>query len=738
MTCWVKYSPVSVLANSTVKRRNLPLYTLLFGVVMAVNSVQAEQPCFVPMPSGPATAAAGDEQTIYISADESESWGKGDIQLRGDIELIQGNRLLRAEQAAYYRDDQRITAEGGVSLTEEGLLLKGKRIMLDAQSEAATLEGGSYQIAGRSARGAAEKISIISREHILLEDASYTTCPPGDESWRFRAASITLKPAENDGVARHMRLEVLGVPVFYFPYINFPLGERKTGLLSPSIGSSDSVGREVTIPFYWNIAPERDATLSVRQMSRRGTQLSAEFRYLNENGEGQLDAEYLSNDHQRETSRHFFQYQHQSYWQAWQASIDLQQLSDRDYFRDLSQEKERYSSRLLESSATLNYADDSWYWSLALQHNKSLDDPDLTVITPTQRLPQLRFAHYRNFTDKLNFSLEGEFASFQKGDDLIALRLDIKPTLSAYYGDSAAYLKPSIGWQGTGYWVDGNPSELRQLPTVSLDSGLWFERQQKIGKKQYQQSLEPRLYLLYVPYRDQENLPTAGQLFDTQLSEFDFDSLFSENRYSGIDRVGDEQRVTLSLASRWFDEQGRQRLQMSIGQRYNLAEQRVILADETAAGKGWSNLLAEIDGQVNRFITTSGLMEWNNRQGWLEKANFQLAFERDRKRRVALGLNFRRALLKQSTFKARWPLSGRWSIMGDLTYSFYRSQALNTQLGLEYDNCCWRIRIAAQEYINDNDGSRNSGIAIQFELKGLTSVGSKISGFSEHKSSGQD
>ena len=402
---------------------------------MTLNNAQAEQLCFVPMPSGPTTAVVGDEQTIYISADESESWGKGDIQLRGDIELIQGNRLLRAEQAAYYRDDQRITAEGGVSLTEEGLLLKGKRIVLDAQSEAATLEGGSYQIAGRSARGAAEKISIISREHILLEDASYTTCPPGDESWRFRAASITLKPAENDGVARHMRLEVLGVPVFYFPYINFPLGERKTGLLSPSIGSSDNTGREVTIPFYWNIAPDRDATLSVRQMSQRGSQLTGEFRYLNENGEGQLDAEYLSNDHQTETNRHFFQYQHQSYWQAWQASINLQQLSDRDYFRDLSQEKERYSSRLLESSATLNYADDSWYWSLALQHNKSLDAPDLAVITPTQRLPQLRFSHYRGIADNLNFSLQGEFASFRKSSDLTALRFDIKPTLSAYYGD---------------------------------------------------------------------------------------------------------------------------------------------------------------------------------------------------------------------------------------------------------------------------------------------------------------
>ncbi len=713
-----------------MKFRHLPLSTLFFSIIVISHNVQAEQRCFAPLPSVPAPASTGDEQTIFISADESESWGKGDIRLRGDIELTQGTRFLRAEQMLYSDEDQRITAEGNISLIEEGLLLKGRRIMLNVQDEAMTLEGGEYQIAGQGARGAAEKISIINREQILLQDASYTTCPPGDESWRFRAATITLKPAENIGTAKHMRLEMMGVPVFYFPYINFPLGERKSGLLLPSVGSSNSVGQEVTTPFYWNIAPDRDATLSINQMSKRGTQLTGEFRYLNENGEGQLDVEYLDNDQQSSRARHFLHYQQQSYWQAWQASINFQQLSDRDYFRDLSREKERYSSRLLESYAALSYADDAWYGSLALQNNKILDE--IPSATPAvKRLPQLRFAHYRGLAKGVNFALQSEFASFRQSSDLTALRLDIKPTLSAYYGDSAAYLKPSIAWQATGYWVNNGSAQIRQLPKVTLDSGLWFERNLQIGDKAYRQSLEPRLYLLYVPYREQQSLPASGALFDTQLSEFDFDSLFTENRYSGIDRIGDEQRVTLSLASRWFDNQGRQRLQVRFGQLYHLSEQRVTIPNETITEKGWSNLLAAVDGEVNRFVTTSGLAEWNTRQGWLEKANFQVAFERDKKRRVSLGLNFRRTLIKQSTLQARWPLSSRWSMMGNVTYSFYRNGALNTQLGFEYDNCCWRARIAAQEYISDNDGGRNSGIAVQFELKGLTSVGSKISGFSE-------
>ncbi len=712
-----------------MKFRHLPFTTLLFGTLAITPNVQAQQSCFAPLPNVP-PASTGDEQTIFISADESESWGKGDIRLRGDIELTQGRRFLRAEQMLYTPENKQIIAEGNISLIEEGLLLKGRRIMLNVQDEAMTLEGGEYQIAGQGARGAAEKISIINREQILLEDASYTTCPPGDESWRFRAATITLKPAENNGVAKHMRLEMMGVPVFYFPYISFPLGERKSGLLLPNIGSSSSVGQAVTIPYYWNIAPNRDATLSLHQMSKRGTQLMGEFRYLNENGEGKLEVEYLDNDAQTARTRHFLRYQQKSYWQAWQASINVQQISDRDYFRDLSREKERYSSRLLESRAVLSYADDAWYASFALQNNKDLDEiPAATP--PVQRLPQLRFAHYRELTEGVKLSLQGEFASFRQRGGLNALRLDIKPTLSAYYGDSTAYFKPSLGWQATGYWLNNGSAKIRQLPKLMLGSGLWFERRLQIRDKRYRQSLEPRLYLLYVPYREQKSLPASGALFDTQLSEFDFDSLFTENRYSGIDRIGDEQRVTLSLTSRWFDEQGRQRLQLRFGQLYHLSEQRVTIPNETITEKGRSNLLLAIDGEVNRFVTTSGLAEWNTRQGWLEKANFQVAFERNKKRRVSLGLNFRRTLIKQSTLQARWPLSSRWSMMGNVTYSFYRNGALNSQLGFEYDNCCWRVRIAAQEYISDNDGGRNSGIAVQFELKGLTSVGSKISGFSE-------
>ncbi len=702
-----------------------------------VAAEEADSHCYVPMIDNQIPSYVTDTQAIYINADESESWSNGNIKLRGDIELIQGERVLTAEQAEYQADTQQVSAEGDIQLADKGLLLKGKRILLDSQGNSATVEGGEYQMLGRPGRGTAAEISIEGPEYIKLTDASYTTCPPGDDMWRFRAGSIELMPEENLGIAKNMRLEVLGIPVVYLPYINFPLGERKTGILAPSIGSSDLGGSEIEIPFYLNIAPDRDATFSVKQMSLRGSQLKSEFRYLAENSYGQLDIEYLDNDKLTKKKRHFFQYQHQSYSQAWQTRINLQQVSDESYFRELSSDSQRLTSSLLESNINLSYHDDSGFLSLDFQHYQKLDDQLLQTNQPTKRLPQLRFALYSPYAAGLKYTTQGELAYFQQADGFNALRLDLTQQVSHYYGDSSAYIKPMLTLRGTAYWLGDDSTQqqnnmTRALPAFSLDSGLWFEREQEILGKHYRQSLEPRLYYLHIPYRNQQALPEENRLLDTQISEFDFDSLFSENRYSGVDRVGDDQRLAFSIGSRWFDDEGLQRLRLRIGQAYHFVEQQVVLADEEPVLKGWSNLLGGIDGKINRFLSSSGLVEWSADDQEIEKSGIQFLFQRDIKRRVALGLNYRRQLLKQASLQIRWPLNSRWSVMSDTTYSLHDNETRNAQLGLEYDGCCWRVRMAAQQYISSSDGSQNSGVAIQFELKGLTSVGSKINGFAEN------
>ena len=713
-----------------------PLFSILvitFGMV--ITAVNAEQGCYVPMAADSERLLEGDDQqAIYITADQSESYGKSHIKLYGDVELMQGSRLLHAQQAEYQADRQKISASGDIRLSDRGLLLKGEEIVLDAQGEAATIIGGEYQMVGRSGRGGAQKIAIESRQRLLLEGASYTTCPPGDETWNFRAGSIELLPDENTGIAKHMRLEVLGVPVIYLPYINFPLGERKSGILAPSFGSSDTGGDEIEIPFYWNIAPDRDATLTARHLSEHGTLLNSEFRYLTETGYGQLDLQYLDQDRESQQSRHFIQYQSQSFWQAWQARFNLQRASDRDYFRDLTRDKDRISSRLLESRASLDYRDDNWYFSLAFDEFQSIDDQPFELGQPTKRLPQMQLVNNTAVTHWLNYQLNSELAQFEQEDGFSANRLDINQKVSAYFGNGAYYSKPTVGWRATSYRMEDGESEMRQIPMASLDSGLWLEREQQLGEKRYRQTLEPRLYLLYIPYRNQQQLPEQNRLFDTLLSEFDFDSLFNENRYSGVDRIGDERRLSFSISSRWFDQNGRERLLLRAGRIYHATDQRVEALNDEPQLKGWSNLLAGINGRINRYLSSDGMLEWDDSTQALEKAGIELVFERDIKRRVAMGVHYRRGLLKQGNLQARWPLDNHWSVMTDVSHSFLDHQTRNAQLGFEYDGCCWSLRVAAQQYISSNDGTRNSGLAVQFELKGLTSVGSKINGFADGES----
>lgn len=707
-------------------------YGLALGCGLLTAPLYAQQACYVPMQQSTTTPLAADSQTIYISADRSESTGKHHIKLFGSIELTQGDRLLHAQQAEYQAEEQKISASGDIRLSEKGLLLKGKEIVLDAQSEAASLIGGEYQMVGRSGRGSAEQITIESQQRMILEDASYTTCPPGDDVWNFRAGSIELLPEENTGIAKHMRLEVLGVPVIYLPYINFPLGERKSGILAPSFGSSDTTGDEFDLPLYWNISADRDATLTARHMSKQGTLWDSEFRYLTESGNGQLVLQYLDPKDINQESRHFAHYQSQSFWQAWQVSFNLQRASDSEYFRDLTRDKERISSSLLESHAKLDYRDENWYFSLALDDFQSIDNTLFDSQSITKRLPQLRLENHTMIGGWLQYQMESEFAHFTKGDDISTKRLDINQKVSTYYGKPAAYLKPTLGWRITGYDTDDADHQLRKIPMASLDSGLWFERTQLIDEKRYRQSLEPRLYLLYIPYRDQQDIIAEESLFDTLLSEVDLDSQFSENRYSGVDRIGDEQRLTLSLSSRWFDLEGRERLKLWASQIYHAADQRISTLNQQTELKGWSNLLVGIDGRINRYLSSNGMLEWDDAEQQLEKAGASVVFQRDSKRRIALNLDYRRTLLRQGSIQARWPLlDSRWSLMSNLNHSFQDKQTRNAQIGLEYDGCCWSLRMAAQQYISSNDGSRNSGVAVQFELKGLTSVGSKIGGFAQ-------
>jgi LPS-assembly protein len=719
-------------------RWNKPILSALIASAMALsaNQAQAAEGCYIPMTEQRPVDLV-DDGTIRITAEQSESKGRDYIKLQGDVELTHGGRLLKAQQAEYDKAGNKIRADGGIELTEDTLILHGDTAEIDIGGESASITGGEYQIMGQPGRGYADEIEITGREKIILENASYTTCPPGSDDWLIRASRIGLLPEENEGYAKHMRLEVAGVPVLYLPYINFPLGERKTGLLAPSFGSSNTTGDEIQAPFYWNIAPDRDATLTVRHMSMRGTQLQTELRYLNPNNYGQFNFEVLPDDEIQQQDRGYFDYQHHGNWDSWQLNMDLKQVSDINYHRELSSHRDEVSASVLQRSVMASYHQEQLHFEAAVVDFQLLDETLDAGQHPYSQQPRLNLGYNMSVVEHLQLSFEGEWVHFQRDDSLTAARLDLAPAISMPWIGRAGYLIPRLAIHDTRYWLkdqlpasEENPS--RQQPITSIDSGLWFDKEWGKGLRQ---TLEPRLYYLYIPYRQQEQLvrdQNGNQvLFDTAENEFNFENIFSGNRYTGVDRIGDAKQLALALGSRLYNDQGEQLLHLRIGQIYYIDIPKLTLPNEQPLTREQSNLLAELDGRIGDRWQAGAFAEWSNQEDQLETARASLVYQSDIKRRISLGLNYRRGSVKQGTLQARWPFASYWSVMTDITHSFMEGKTRNATLGVEYEDCCWSVRIASRRYISDNDGTFNNAFAIQFELKGLASVGSKISGFAE-------
>lgn len=710
------------------------------GLLLAVAAAQADDVCMAPVR---AAAPGGDQNIISITANRSESQARSQLSLEGGVELVHAQRLLQAERLRFDQKNGLIEARGAITLREGDFEIQGESVEINLRTATAHFGGGRYQVAGQPGRGAAGDLLIEGAQRITLRDASYTTCPPGDDTWFIRAGNIELKPFENEGSASHVRLEFMDVPFLYLPYINFPLGQRKTGLLVPNFGTSNTTGTEFELPFYWNIAPHRDATISPRYMSKRGTQLKTEFRYLNPRSAGVMTLEYLPEDRVNWEERALFGVEHVNYWSQWRGEVDYLQVSDVDYMRELGARRDEVSASVLPRSMGMSYADGGLWFEGRLSDFQLVDDVLTSQDHPYNRLPQLRLRTQQPLGSDWIFDFAGEFVHFDRNDSVTASRLDLEPGLAYRVEDSAGYLMPRIALRDTRYWLDGQkPGDddrpARTLPLFTFDSGLWLERDWHIFNDLYRQTLEPRLFYLYVPYRRQEGMISdaagpADMVFDSVEAEFHFDQMFATNRYTGADRMGDASQLTLALTSRLFDDRGSQRLRMRIGQTYYFSDRRVQLPGVAAEESHRSDVLLGLDGRVHEHWWADGLAQWSGDDDRLDKGNLRLAYDTETRHHADLALNYRRDITKQASLLVRWPLMRQWLLMGQWTHSFYEDRTLSAAAGVEYGDCCWSLRVAARHYISDNDGSTNTAIALQLELKGLANVGSNIAGFAEPK-----
>lgn len=671
----------------------------------------------------PGTAAT----PIFIQAQRIQGHKDAEVEAFDDAELRQWGQVLTADHLVYRQPQDEVFAEGHVRLEQKEDIAEGSELLLQLEKKQGYMNAATFNLGEQipPGRGNSTRMLFQGKNRYHLENASYTTCPMGNDDWLLRAADLNLDRNVQIGTAHHARLEFQGVPILYAPWMTFPLTrERKSGFLAPNFGSTGRSGTEFTLPYYWNIAPNRDATIAPRFMQKRGLQLRNEFRYLDRTYQGDVRAEILPNDALIGINRYNMALVHnQLLGGGWSGALNLNKASDDNYFRDLGTQISSTSQIHLPREGVLNYGFGGWNLATRIQTFQTLQDPNAPITPPYHRTPQLLLTGGQRDVFGSDLALTGEFVNFSHPSLPNGRRLTFYPSISAPLAESYGSLTTKLGWHMTRYTLDRDttalPDAVRNLPIFSLDGALHLERDTGLFGQTYQQTLEPRLYYLYIPYRDQSRIPN----FDSAEADFNYARLFTENRFSGGDRINDANQVTLALTSRLLEaESGRERIRATLGQRYYLTDQQVTL-DSAAQAGNTSDILVLLSGNLSSHWSLDSGWQYDPGQKQTERANLAARYQPEAGKTLNMGYRYTREALRQVDLSAQWPFAGRWHALARWNYSLPDSKLLEGLAGLEYHAGCWAFRSVLHSF-STAAAQRTNAIFFQLELNGIGHIGS--------------
>lgn len=675
-----------------------------------------------PPPPRPSLPPEGDEAT-RVDAGEVVTEGENLSLFTGEVVVLREGKRLGADRAIYDKRSDTLEVIGNVEFHSGQVSFTSERATLNLAADTGTLDEASYFFPAAHAFGRADRIEYLGSERMILSRATYTTCPRGGEEWALRARSIELDRGENSGEARDVTLRVGGVPLLYLPYINFPLEGRKTGLLVPSYGSSERNGTDIRLPWYWNIAPQRDATLTPRLITARGPMMMSEFRYLNEAGDGILQADYLPHDKLFGDSRSYLRYRHDQWLTTrWHAALDYREVSDPRYLEEIENTLTSASERYLERRLDLAYQGVGWSLLGRLQDYQPLDSGS----EPYQRLPQL-VASGAFRRDALQYDFSAEYVRFAHPTIFPrGSRLDLYQAVSVPREGAAWFITPRLAMRHTQYRLEGGAegAPSRTLPLASLDAGLFFERDAALFGAPLLQTLEPRLYYLRVPFQDQGDLP----LFDTAPMTFSFAQLFRENRFTGADRVNDANQLTAALTTRLVSgDEGRELLRASVGQIHYYSPRRVTLPGEAEERGARSDIAGELAARPIQPLEIAAVTRWDPMAEDARESSVRLRYRPDRRHIVDAAYRYHEAgATMNRDILVLWPLSQRWHFVGRWYYDLTDRRTLENVLGAEYQNCCWSVRVVGRDrpFLDERGTLKsNRSIYVTVELKGLANIG---------------
>lgn len=700
--------------------------------------------------------------------------------IRGNVALTRGDQFLGTDQLTYNPETGTYVAEGSVRYQDSGMRITAARAEGNQEEDRHRIEDVRYQLTRRRGNGGAERVELHGDVGALV-GSTYSTCAPSERAWELRADRIEIDTVEGMGVARNATLRIGKVPVLYVPWFMFPVDDRRrTGLLYPHIGNSGRNGFDWRQPIYLNLAPNYDATLEPRIMTKRGAALGGEFRWLYPRGNGRVSGVWMpddrlpdnepgryddnndgitTEDERPDNNRGTFHLDAlHRLDRRWFASANLNWVSDEHYIEDFSSSTLTNSGYFVASGLGLFGRGERWDASLSANHYQLADYTLTEANLPYSRLPRAVVRWNQPFGRWFQAGIAAEGVRFEHQEFGGGSRLDVRPWLGADFGGAAWFVRPRVAWRYTGYALDretadaiasgrartfaaenGIPytpaldaqfhdrSPSRSLPITSLDAGVHFDRSFEFRGERFLQTLEPRVFYLRVPYEDQSDLP----VFDTNLMTFSWGQLFRDNRYTGADRQADAHQITTAITTRLINEEdGRERLSASFGQIQYLDDSRVRLrANEPPIDEGKSAWVAEVGFMPSDRWSINATYQWNPKFRREDLAALRVRYLVGDAGVVNFGYRYRRNpgsqadLLEQVDLSFLYPINQNWSLVGRYYYSLLDSKALETIAGVQWESCCLAVRVVGRRYLRNRTGDLNSALQVEFELKGLGSAG---------------
>ncbi len=699
------------------------VFVLAVSLTAAADSPQArpQDDCAVaPEPPAIVCTAPEKDGRLHLDAVKIKRLDENRFEVTGDVCAQQANKVIATQALQLNRQSQRVDIQTPLRYSDQRQTIKAQKATLYLADDRARLSDVTFHILNSNVNGSADRLEQNARFSVL-QNLTYTTCPPEHKSWEIRARRAELDLEKQEGTFHHLSLRFKDTPILYLPWARLPLNDqRRSGFLVPGVGYSTVNGWDISIPYYFNLAPNRDLTLTPRYIQQNGVMLESEFRYLGESYRGQLQTQFLPNDKVRQRDRYYLHLTHRKRINDdWRFNGNYQRVSDPRFFEDFSDNVYTASRPYLHSYLQLKGAGEHWLFRAQVDDYQLLSSTILPGQRPYQRLPVLNYWWQNHrLRQGLSYGVKSQAANFYRPDSVTGWRLDFRPYVEKRWQNAWGWLAPRLDYRYTQYDLQhapGNDKPDRSLPIFSLDSGLRLEKNLADGGFK---TLEPRLFYVFAPYRKQDDLP----LFDSHALTFGSALLFQTNRFSGADRQMDANQVSLALTHRAFDAHGQEKWNATLGQIVYFDQQRVQI-DSAPQNRDTSPLIAEFNYRPEGPWNGTVSLHWDPETSETERALLRLQRRGQSGKLVNLAYRYRQNKIEQVDISGVYPISQQNRLIARWNYSLRANTTIEALAGIEHRSCCWAFRLVARRFIYNEAGDAKNGIYAEIQFNGLGSLG---------------